>query len=483
VTDKTEHCTAASPAGCAAGGDLLSDDEDFDELLAASSFGSEQARRIREQTSAAASEHARRILDGEEKRPPAEGDIDDAVGGLVYGLAHGVVPGHNVITLAGCALAHVDLVAAWSGRKQTNPALIIIIACQTSALWPDDRAHLLQALIDHNAFADLRSDVAWNIVDWAFDVPRPPRVLRQCVSLAVKQIDVSALASTWLSFAQSMAVDHSCSAYSCRREASERPGGSGPEPEKIALMPAPDRPALPAGSAAPVTAGQVITATSAQRGPDRRPARRRPPQHALKPARRPPQSGPRTGSRRKSSILAGMVAVIIAGIAAVILGAAGSRMGGGVKPMSLQTTAPRSAASGSRPAEKAPGATAWSHAAAAAAEVPRSMASHADVEITFKPGTAAFADPGPARLSLSEIASQLLADPSRIVTLEAFIIGGTSIIDQGKLSQQRTDYVRTELTERGVSPTQITLDDMPDVFSGNTPTVITLLLDDADSGR
>ena len=218
MNDKTKPCAPASPAGYAADGDVpddLYDGDDFDELLAASSFGSEQARAIREQTSAAAREHARRILDGEEKCPPAEGDIDDAVGGLVYGLAHGVVPGPEVKALDGCALARVGLVTAWSGRRQANSAFVILMACQTSVLWPDDRTHLLQALIDHNAFADLRSDVAWDIVDWAFDVPRPPRVLRQCVSLVVKEIDVSALAGTWLSPAQSKDVDHSCSASSC----------------------------------------------------------------------------------------------------------------------------------------------------------------------------------------------------------------------------------------------------------------------------
>ena len=73
--------------------------------------------------------------------------------------------------------------------------LVILSACQTSVLWPDHRARLLQALIDHDAFAGLRHDVAWKIVDWTFDVPRPPRVLRQCAALAVEQIDFSALAA------------------------------------------------------------------------------------------------------------------------------------------------------------------------------------------------------------------------------------------------------------------------------------------------
>jgi hypothetical protein len=44
----------------------MSDPEDFDALLAASSLGSEQSRAIREQAPAAAREHARRILNGED---------------------------------------------------------------------------------------------------------------------------------------------------------------------------------------------------------------------------------------------------------------------------------------------------------------------------------------------------------------------------------------------------------------------------------
>ena len=46
--------------------DNSGEEDDFDALLAASSFGSEQARAIREQTPTAAREHARRVLDGQE---------------------------------------------------------------------------------------------------------------------------------------------------------------------------------------------------------------------------------------------------------------------------------------------------------------------------------------------------------------------------------------------------------------------------------
>lgn len=79
MADKANRFSAAMSVGCSAvaatlmagnylfhEGDLFEED-DFDTLLAASSFGSEQARAIRGQTPAAAREHARRVLDGEEK--------------------------------------------------------------------------------------------------------------------------------------------------------------------------------------------------------------------------------------------------------------------------------------------------------------------------------------------------------------------------------------------------------------------------------
>ena len=202
MTGKVNHCTAASSADHTPGGDLLGEEDDFDALLAASSFGSEQALAIREQMPATAREHARRVLDGEEKCAPVEGDVDDAVSGLVYGLAHGVVPSDTVAVFDGSDKA-ADLFSAWEGVVSTcadfRPAAVnvaIVAACQTSMLWPDHRAHLLQALIDHDAFTELRPDVALNIVNWTFSLNRPPRVLLQCASLAIDQIDVASLAYT-----------------------------------------------------------------------------------------------------------------------------------------------------------------------------------------------------------------------------------------------------------------------------------------------
>ena len=110
--------------------DSPAEEDDFDALMATSSFGSEQARAIREQTPTAAREHARRVLDGKEKCAPADGDVDDAVGGLVYGLAHGVVPGPTVLILAGSALTPADLLTAVSG-PQVASKLVILTVCQT----------------------------------------------------------------------------------------------------------------------------------------------------------------------------------------------------------------------------------------------------------------------------------------------------------------------------------------------------------------
>ena len=108
--------------------DNAGEEDDIDALLAASSFGSEQARAIREQTPPAAREHARRVLDGKEKCAPT--DVDDAVGGLVYGLAHGVVPGPTVLILAGSALPPGDLLTALSGLGQADLKLVIFTACR-----------------------------------------------------------------------------------------------------------------------------------------------------------------------------------------------------------------------------------------------------------------------------------------------------------------------------------------------------------------
>ena len=172
--------------------------------------------------------------------------------------------------------------------------------CQTSALWPDHRARLLQALIDHDAFASLRHDVAWKIIDLTFDVPRPPRVLRECAALAVEQVDFSAIAYTWLASNRDKAAARSsepCLSYldmsGVHRDvhlqqemAPELPGGL------VSAMPAldsaPPRAALPAGSARPATTVQADTAAATRRQSARR-------THA-RTRRVPP--GPRTDRRK-----------------------------------------------------------------------------------------------------------------------------------------------------------------------------------------
>jgi outer membrane protein OmpA-like peptidoglycan-associated protein len=319
------------------------DGDDFDALLAASSFGSEQAHAIREQTPSTAHEHARRVLDGQEKCTPADGDVDDAVGGLVYGLAHGVVPGPTVAILASSGLAPGDLLLSLSRRPPTDLKLVIFMACQTSMLWPDHRARLLQALIDHDAFASLRHDVAWKIIDWTFDVPRPPRVLRQCAELAVEQVDVSAIAYTWLASAQGEAERRSCQSYQSylprlsdgrahlpedyvEQEASPMHSG-GLVPTKPALAPTPTRAALSAGSTGPAITVQADNATGALRhrrssGRVRvrtrrlspRPRTRRRPTSARKAAR---AAAP---SARQLTVMATGIAAVIAAVIGLVLG-------------------------------------------------------------------------------------------------------------------------------------------------------------------
>ena len=283
--------------------DNSGEEDDFDALLTASSFGSEQARAIREQTPTAAREHARRVLDGQEKRAPAGPDVDDAVGGLVYGLAHGVVPGPTALILANSTLTPRDLHTALSDHDPARSNRVVVVtACQTSMLWPDHRARLLQALIDHDAFASLRYDVAWKIIDWTFDVPRPPRVLRQCAELAVEQIDFSAIAHTWLISARGKAPGCSCEpcvGYLQMSAAAALPDihlqqetpperSGGPVSAMPALDSAPPRAALPAGSARPATTVQADTAAATRRQSARR-------THA-RTRRVPP--GPRTDRRK-----------------------------------------------------------------------------------------------------------------------------------------------------------------------------------------
>lgn len=80
MADKANRFSTAMSVGCSSvaatltvGGYLFDEvirfeeQDDFDTLLAASSFGSEQARAIRGQTPVAAREHARQVQDGEEK--------------------------------------------------------------------------------------------------------------------------------------------------------------------------------------------------------------------------------------------------------------------------------------------------------------------------------------------------------------------------------------------------------------------------------
>ncbi len=211
MTDKADRFTAAAAGGglhYLAGDNLIDDEDDFDALLAASSFGSAQARAIREQTPAAAREHAQRVVDGEELCAPPEGDVDDAVSNLVYGMAHNIVPGASAVALdSGEPPTQLE---GWHVERferrldlRREPSrqeyrFWVFAVCSTDMLWPDHRASLLQALVDHDAFDELRPDVAWRIVDCVFDVPRPPRVLSQCFDLVVDQLDVGALAVTWL---------------------------------------------------------------------------------------------------------------------------------------------------------------------------------------------------------------------------------------------------------------------------------------------
>lgn len=415
MTDKTDCRTAASSAGWVAGDGPLDDEEDFDALLAASSFGSEQARAIREQIHAAARERVRRVLDGEEECAPVEGDIDNAVSGLVYGLARGVVPGPTVLALEGCTLPPMNFLTA-----RTDLKLVVLAACQTTALWPDHRAHLLQALIDHDAFADLRLDVAWNIVDWAFDVPRPPRVLRQCVELAVEQIDVSALAVTWLSSTQGELVRRSCLYLACHGAANypaahERPGD--PEAAEPALEPAPVRAALTAGSTKPATKARAKTVRVKQLNSRRVGAH----------SNRPPRA-PRAAIRRKMSLIAAAAATVSAVIAAVLIGRGHHDM--------QQTSLHR--------------LSSYPSVGLQTASPP------ARLQVTFKSGTTEFANSTTAASELAAI-SKLLADDS---SLNAEVMGFTAAVgtaaDQTRLSLERAELVRAELTELGAASTQIT---------------------------
>jgi hypothetical protein len=245
VIDKGRF-TMSLPAGitseCPAGGE-----EDFDGLLAASSLGSEQARAIREQAPAAAREHARRVLGGEEKCAPVECDIDDAVGGLVNGLARRSKTSSLLIINDSHVTAR-DLVLQWDpGREPFKH--VFLSACLTDALAADQRLILLEALVDHDAFAGLRSDVCWIIINSTFDMmPRTPRVLLDCADLAFRQVDVSALALAW-SARQDLRPASSALFRGRPTELRERRAPRPRAPERAVAMRAacPARPAITSG--------------------------------------------------------------------------------------------------------------------------------------------------------------------------------------------------------------------------------------------
>jgi len=206
VTDKADRITGAvfwsAPGGPGlrrlTGDDLLYEDDEFDGLLAASSFGSLQALAIRQRTPASAREHAQRVVDGEEMCEPPEGDVDDAVGELVYGIAHSVAPNCSDTDPQDEHHSPGKVFFASPGKPGLLKPWTALTARDSNVLWPDHRTSLLQALVDNDAFDGLRPDVAWRIVDYIFDVPCPPRVLNQCAMRVLDQLDVGALADTWL---------------------------------------------------------------------------------------------------------------------------------------------------------------------------------------------------------------------------------------------------------------------------------------------
>jgi hypothetical protein len=198
VIDKARRYTTSLSGGCDGGDRPDGTEEDFDALLASSSLGSEEALAIRAQAPASAREHARRVLDGKEKCPPVEGDIDDAIGELVNGLARRPSP-RTVIT-SDSAVKDADLLINWGHLDQARAKIVIVNACRSAALPQAYRIRLLESLIEHDAFAELRTDVAWTIIDRTFDMmPSTPGVLRRCAFQVIGQVDVSSLPFTWLS--------------------------------------------------------------------------------------------------------------------------------------------------------------------------------------------------------------------------------------------------------------------------------------------
>jgi len=80
--------------------------------------------------------------------------------------------GPTALILDGSALTLGDLATAWVGPRARGGDALGTHGMPDRRAVPDHRARLLQALIDHDALVGLRPDVAWNIVNCAFDMPR-----------------------------------------------------------------------------------------------------------------------------------------------------------------------------------------------------------------------------------------------------------------------------------------------------------------------
>jgi outer membrane protein OmpA-like peptidoglycan-associated protein len=421
-------CYVDFPTMITAIADPPGEEEDFDALLAASSFGSEQARAIREKTPPAAREHARRVLDGQEKCAPAGADVDDAVGGLVYGLARGVVPGRTVAILTGSALTPDDLRHSSWCRPQADLKLVIFMACQTSMLWPDHRARLLQALIDHDAFADLRHDVAWKIIDWTFDVPRPPRVLLQCAKLAVEQIDFSAIAYTWLGRAQNENAEFSlrhCQSplradHVAREEgdpAPTTPTARNSAPPRAALPAAPTKPAIEPAPAETRHSPRRVRAHTRRLPTKPRTGRSR-------PIRTPGRKHRRTAMRPDNPLaLAAAVLMVAIGILLGVL----------------------------QPGFVGAGFVSVFHGRLAA-EPTHWAADSPPASVYFEPNSATL-EPGTI-VVLQPIAQHVLSQ-NLDVSITGYASADVAAYEVTLLSMQRADAVRTKLIELGVPPAQI----------------------------
>jgi outer membrane protein OmpA-like peptidoglycan-associated protein len=252
------------------------------------------------------------------------------------------LPGPTTLILSCSALTPRDLATAWSDHAPADLKLVIITACQTSVLWPDHRARLLQALIDHDAFDSLRHDVAWKIIDWTFDVPRPPRVLRQCAALAVEQVDFAVIAHTWLASALDEAAACTREPYTgylrrlhdvaCHRQETTPSRSTGARRTRDRSTPALDSPparaALTAGPTRPAAAAQADTPAEARHSPRQARAHtRRLPPRPYTPRKRPGTTAARkhrhmaTSSGRRLAIIATAAITVAAVFIALFLGA------------------------------------------------------------------------------------------------------------------------------------------------------------------